>query len=38
MIIALLIMIAAFSCVSALLIVNKAGEKDNICKYDYTEN
>lgn len=37
MIIALLITIAAISCVSGLLIVSKAGEKENICKYDYIE-
>ena len=38
MIIALLITIAAISLISGLLIVNKAGEKENICKYGYTEN
>ena len=37
MIIALIIAIAAVSCVSGLLIVNKAGEKENICDYGYIE-
>jgi hypothetical protein len=38
MIIALLITLAAISLVSSLFIVSKAGEKENICKYDYTDN
>lgn len=37
MIIALLITIAAISVIGGLLIVNKAGEKDNICDYGYIE-
>jgi hypothetical protein len=38
MLIALVITIAAISCVSGLLIVSKAGEKENLCDYDYIEN
>lgn len=37
MIIALIIAIAAVSCVGGLLIVSKAGKKDNICDYGYIE-
>lgn len=37
MIVVLLIMIAAISLIGGLLIVGKAGEKNNICKYDYIE-
>lgn len=38
MLVILLIAIATVSCIGGLLIVSKAGEKDNICNYDYTEN
>lgn len=38
MLVFLLIAIAAILLISSLLIVSKAGEKDNLCKYDYPEN
>lgn len=37
MIVALILTLSAIACISALLIVNKAGETDNICEYGYPE-
>lgn len=37
MLVILLIAIATVSCIGGLLIVNKAGAKDDICKYGYIE-
>lgn len=37
MLVVLLIAIAATLLISSVLIVSKAGEKDNLCNYDYPE-